>query len=92
MVMFAGPHTGASINPAVSMALNVVWSEIFAEPDHQGFFWGVYMMGPLLGAIIAGVLSWIHAMALDSHGPAVPAKAAPAEEEEQQKLLDEENY
>jgi aquaporin Z len=69
MIMFAGPHTGASINPAVSIAQTVMAKTFLQESVSARYFWVVYMMGPFVGAMFAGVASWLHATALRDHGP-----------------------
>lgn len=69
MIMFAGPHTGASINPSVSIAQTVMAQRYLEENTSANYFWTVYMFGPFSGAALSGIASWLHANALRDHGP-----------------------
>jgi len=103
MILVAGPHTGASINPAVSICQTFLASHVLGEAHQTDDFLRVYMAGPLLGAILAGFFSIAHAHALEYYGPGsekhlpepqneeeAPAEANNADEEEHQ-LLPKEN-
>ena len=59
MIFVAGPHSGASLNPAVSVALHALKSQIMKAGTHH-YMMSVYLCGPLLGAIGAGFFSWAH--------------------------------
>ena len=69
MIMFACPHTSASLNPAVSISQTILDNALLNANSSGEFFWDVYMLGPFLGAIAAGFFSWAHAAALAEHGP-----------------------
>jgi glycerol uptake facilitator-like aquaporin len=59
MIFVAGPHSGASLNPAVSVALHCLKSQIMKAGTHHYMF-SVYLVGPLIGAVGAGLFSWAH--------------------------------
>lgn len=59
MIFVAGPHSGASLNPAVSIALHCLKGQIMKAGTHE-YYLKVYLVGPLLGAICAGLFSWAH--------------------------------
>jgi aquaporin Z len=88
MIMFAGPHTGASINPAVSIAQTVMAKTFLNEDVSAKYFWVVYMMGPFIGAMLAGVASWMHATALRDHGPIEAVEAKHEQDEETKPLVE----
>ena len=67
MCTVAGPKTGASLNPAVSIAQTVLASKLLNEDGFSEEFVRVYMVGPILGALIAGFFFWSHATALVEH-------------------------
>lgn len=66
MIMFAGPITSASINPAVSISQTVLSESVLQQDGFMKSFWCVYMLGPIAGGVFAGLFSWAHAYALDS--------------------------
>jgi len=72
MILFAGKHTGASINPAVSVSQTVLASQVLGEYGYSNDLWSVYLCGPVMGGTIAGVLSWVHASVLRDFGPKTP--------------------
>lgn len=48
------------------------------EHGYRSNFWTVYMLGPCSGAVAAGLISWLHSVALRDHGPKCPeVKPAP---------------
>lgn len=59
MIFVAGPHTGASINPAVSIAQQIL-GESKLGTELGTAFWRVYMAGPICGSLFAGFISWAH--------------------------------
>jgi len=63
MIFVAGPHSGASLNPAVSFALHVLKSQIMKSSHH--YMAEVYIVGPLFGAVCAGLFSWAHRYMLE---------------------------
>jgi len=69
MILFSGPRTGASMNPAVSISQTVLASYILGEHGYTANLWSVYLAGPVSGGVIAGLLSWVHASMLRDHGP-----------------------
>jgi len=69
MILFSGAHTGASINPAVSISQTVLASYVLGEHGYKDNLWKVYLMGPTLGGVFAGLISWVHGAALRDHGP-----------------------
>lgn len=87
MILVCGPHTSASLNPAVSVAQTVLDIGLIGKDDTQDFF-RVYVLGPILGAIVAGLFSWGHSVMLQNHAP---LRAAPLEEERKPLMNDEEN-
>lgn len=58
MIFVAGPHSGASLNPAVSVALHCLKSQIMKSGHH--YMASVYLLGPFIGSIVAGLASLIH--------------------------------
>lgn len=74
MILVCGPHSGASLNPAVSISqttLDVDFLKVRASSDD---FWRVYMLGPIIGATVSGLCSWGHAAALRDHAPLAPVE------------------
>jgi aquaporin Z len=67
MIFFAGNHTGGALNPAVSTAQHIMANYHFDENLADGFF-KVYLMGPLVGGIIAGLVSWAHGNFVERYG------------------------
>lgn len=59
MIFVAGPHSGASLNPAVSIALHALKGQIMKAGTHE-YYLKVYLVGPFLGAVGAGLFSWAH--------------------------------
>jgi len=59
MIFVAGPHSGASLNPAVSIALHCLKGQIMKAGTHE-YYLKVYLVGPFLGAVCAGLFSWAH--------------------------------
>lgn len=59
MVLVLANHTGGCLNPAVGIAQHILINDILEENNADGF-WKVYMMGPLLGGLIAGAVSLGH--------------------------------
>jgi aquaporin Z len=59
MIMFAGNHTGGSLNPAISTSQHILANFHFDENLADGFF-KVYLMGPIVGGLLAGLVSWAH--------------------------------
>lgn len=59
MIFVAGPHSGASLNPAVSVALSTLKHQIEKKGLHPTVF-RVYLLGPFIGAICAGLFSLAH--------------------------------
>lgn len=74
MVLAAGSHTSASLNPAVSIALTELDAAFLKIDTDSDVFWRVYIFGPLLGAAVAGVCSIGHSAALEEHGPQTMAE------------------
>jgi aquaporin Z len=66
--LWAGPLTGASMNPARSIGPDVVWGH-FSET------W-IYIVGPLIGALVGVALEWI----LKGKPSRVAARAAQGED------------
>jgi aquaporin Z len=62
---WAGPLTGASMNPARSLAPAIIGRHLHG--------WWIYLVGPALGALVAVVLAFA------IHGPASPAEQEAAE-------------
>ena len=58
MIFVAVPHSGASLNPAVSVALHCLKEQIMKA--HHHYMWRIYLVGPFLGAVVAGLYSWAH--------------------------------
>lgn len=54
----AGPHSGALMNPAMSISQFIFGESVDAN---NAPFWGTYMVCPILGGILAGFYSWAHA-------------------------------
>ena len=67
MLRIAGPHTGASINPAVSISQTVLASRVLGESGFTENFFRVYILGPIGGAFIAGFFFWFHGGNLENH-------------------------
>lgn len=67
MLTIAGPHTGASINPAVSISQTVLATRVLGENGFTEDFFRVYILGPVGGAFIAGFFFWFHGANLDNH-------------------------
>ena len=59
MIFVAGPHSGASLNPAVSVALSTLKHQIEKKGLHPTVF-RIYLLGPIIGSICAGFFSWAH--------------------------------
>lgn len=59
MHLVAGEWTSASINPAVSISQYILMKSRLNK-DIGDAFWTVYMLGPLLGGLFAGLFSWAH--------------------------------
>merc|ERR1711981_1436790 len=59
MIAVAGPHSGASLNPAVSVALHVLKDQVLKRSVIKNTF-RIYFLGPILGAVVAGLFSWGH--------------------------------
>lgn len=70
MILMAGPHSSASLNPAVSICQTVLSSGPLKDVNRDKIFWNVYMAGPFTGALFAGIASWAHSAVLESFGPA----------------------
>lgn len=60
MIFVAGPHSGASLNPAVSVALHCLKNQILDDKHQQHYVFKVYLLGPAMGAVGAGIFSWAH--------------------------------
>jgi aquaporin Z len=90
VLMIAGPRTGGSINPAVSLSQNILKFRDNADLKHDinDPFWGVYMLGPYIGGTVAGLLSLLHRYAIvNRYEPAaesVARKPAAPDAENQQ--------
>lgn len=69
MILVCGSHSGASLNPAVSVSQTVLDVDFLQVRAANEDFWRVYILGPLLGAAISGLCSWGHAAALRDHAP-----------------------
>merc|ERR1740139_1062116 len=68
MILLAGPHSSASLNPAVSISQTVLALGPLKNRVADSQFWHVYMMGPFAGAMFAGFASWAHHSALENFG------------------------
>lgn len=82
MIMMAGPHTSASLNPAVSISQTLLELGPLKEQVADAIFWNVYMAGPFTGALLAGFASWGHSFVLAKAEKAKADKAAKAKEDE----------
>ena len=71
MILFAGPHTSASLNPAVSIAVIFLDTELLDNSNADDLFWKVYFFGPVMGAGVAGLFSLLHAACLEAQGPVI---------------------
>lgn len=60
MIWVSGGHTGASMNPAVSIAQHTLAARLLEIPNWDDGIMGVYVCGPLAGAVAAGFYSWAH--------------------------------
>jgi len=69
-ILVAGPHTSASLNPAVSIAQTVLVKKFLDQHHFHTFFFRIYILGPVFGAILAGLMSWANNAGLKNHGPA----------------------
>jgi len=76
MILVCGSHSGASLNPAVSIAQTTLDVEFLAKRSASEDFWRVYMFGPIIGAVVSGLCSWGHAAALRDHAPLRPLELA----------------
>lgn len=65
-ITMAGPHTSASLNPAVSLALGYLNGVIGATLNAHTF-WTIYMVGPFVGGALAGLFSLLHGYALKTY-------------------------
>merc|ERR1712079_878329 len=74
MILLAGPHTSASLNPAVSICLTVLDVKYFNDASAKGNFMRVYMAGPILGAVLAGFFSILNRSCLKNHTPPPPSE------------------
>jgi len=72
MKFTAGPMTGGSLNPAVSVAQKTMDKNLIKDIGGSMFLWRVYMLGPFLGAILSGVASLAHNLMLKEFGPQLP--------------------
>jgi len=88
MIMAAGEHTSASLNPAVSIAMTELDVAFLSLKTSSENFWCIYISGPILGAVISGLCSWGHAAALENHGPMTMAEK---EAEEKEPLIEKKN-
>lgn len=62
VILINSNHTGACLNPAVAIAQHVLSYGLLdgvGSPRDDGFF-KVYLLGPILGGILAGFFSWAH--------------------------------
>lgn len=59
MLQVGGPHTGGSLNPAISIAQQVL-ADTIGFTAGSDVFWRVYMLGPMAGSILAGLFSQVH--------------------------------
>lgn len=59
MHLVAGPWSSASINPAVSISQYILMKSRL-DIEMGDSFWTVYMLGPILGGLLAGFFSWAH--------------------------------
>lgn len=68
VLSIAGPRTGGSINPAVSLSQHILQHRDNVELKHDidDPFWGVYILGPYVGGILAGLLSLLHRYAINN--------------------------
>lgn len=81
MMLIAGAHSGALINPAMSISQFIFGETQSVENDH---FWGTYMLCPILGGILAGFYARAHCWML-SHfedSDEAPAKADKGDKKE----------
>lgn len=74
MILTAGPTTGASLNPAVSIAQTQLEVKFMQARSANEDFLRVYIFGPLGGAVLAGLASMGHTAALADHGPLTKAE------------------
>lgn len=82
MIVFAGPITSASINPAVSISQTVLSESVLNQDGFMKTFWCVYMLGPISGGILAGLFSWVHSSALEGWAVGIKKKDDDAEDPE----------
>ena len=66
MIITAGPHSGAALNPAVSISQQLLANGILNLSGYTLSFWRIYMMGPILGGLLAGFFSVLHSNALSN--------------------------
>lgn len=60
MIKVCGPHTGASLNPAVAVANHNLTMKLFDSKTVHDDSFKVYILGGILGGVIAGFASWAH--------------------------------
>lgn len=60
LITFAGPHTGAAINPAVAVANHVLSNKLFRAASVHDAVFKVYILGGVVGGVLAGIFSWAH--------------------------------
>lgn len=60
MIYMAGPHTGAAVNPAVSISNHAISVKLFAAGTVKDDFVCTYLMGGILGGILGGFYSVLH--------------------------------
>ena len=66
MILTMGGISGASLNPAVSISQTWLVQNIIGVSGYSLSFWRIYMFGPILGGILAGLFSLVHGAALDN--------------------------
>jgi len=81
VVTIAGPISGGSINPAVSISQTVLSQSLLGKEGFTEENVRIYLCGPIFGALIAGFFFWNHATVLREH------TGFECEEEEEREIL-----
>lgn len=80
MIFVAGPHTGASLNPAVAVANHSMSMKLFATGTVHDHIVGTYGLSGVLGGVAAGFFSWAHEYFITF---SITAKDIPAAKDEE---------
>lgn len=81
MIKISKDHTGGAINPAVSLSQCLLHALVTKTHKWQDSFWTVYVLGPFIGAIVAGLGSWAHGHFLVEYVEKAGQEEAPAAED-----------